>query len=635
MMSYLGYFAIGQGVNYSRSVSTIFGNADNFQSPDTTVPAIRIAATACKGDEASAMGLWTILRHLLRSYPDIEVYPVYYDLEVPGTLLCAENYMFYSDIKNQLVLTGSLEQGDTVTLNVTLVGSLVESEKRTFAVNAVTVSDIADALPQLAKEITHALLDYSQTLTEQSYAPLSDESLIKSLWELEDVLLSSLYDDSWEQSTFISEALTFIETVDDGLTEKIGAGILHDALLPPFNLDANYVAILSEAALSSAKPVIISSIADALVYSGKSSRVVDLLAERIDQEDRSVQRVFAKAALYSNDYHRAIVCYQDMLSHEPEGQTFLDYAETLRYLLQTERLDSMYRFFLTDTTDATDEILMAYRRANDMQFSIEILQRLLSFENTIEKPLSTDVVELLIQQDNDGTLIQQVLSLLPEDEDIIDIIDALESQADDVVADDHALLALSSLYLAVNDYSAASECLSEVSDKSGKYAKRLSALAKIPDSDLLISDMSQRLSANVMLTNDEIDVLESIIALNDQHEDAYQVLAQAYAARNDVSAACEVLDDAFKATSLQVFIAQKAHILWENEQYTAAVDELLTGLSKYQRDAMLLARLSLYLFEANRPDEARSYLRKAEIADPMSDELRRVRILIGNTLSRE
>lgn len=636
-MSYLRYFALANTSAQLRTGSSVFGDTGVYPQAEATIPAIRVAAFAClDGEETAGMGLWTVLRHLLRMQPGVEVYPAYYDLQTPGVLSAESEFEFFSEIKNQLTMSGVLEKADNVTLHVKLSGFLVKEGSQIFSLESADVLGIANALPGLAAEISTAFLNYQMSASTTVLTPMTDVADLETLWDLEDMLLSSLYDPAWEEDTFVTTATELMGRARElSITTAVLASIIRDALLPPFSLGAGSVLTLSESGLESEQPSLAFSVTDALIRSGRSSIVMKSLPDDISGMSRSLQQKIIEAALYDNHYHRAVLMYQSLLAEKQEGQLLVAYAGTLRSLLQTERLNSDIQFVLTDTEDVSDEILAAYRRAYELQPDTEVLQDILSFESSVSQPLSADIAEKLLRQDEDGTLVEQVIALLPEDEDIITLIDQLEAEADTKAPDDRVLMALASLYLAVGDPEAAAECLADVSNPDVKGIKQLNARIQIPDSALLISEMSQRLIAGQRLTDEEVDTLEAVLALNNENEDAYQVLAQGYVSRNDVPAATEVLDDALNTMSLAAFVVQKAQILWDSDQHSEAVETILTGLGQFPYDSGLLARLALFLFEADRPEEARSYLRKAEMSDPASTELVRIRNLIGNTLSRE
>ncbi len=626
-MSYLRYFAPNSRFSHSAAQS-VFGGISGLQQ-SSTWPQVRVAAVGMSGSEAEAMGIVTVLRYLLSSHPDVKVYPAYYQLEEVNELAHAEHYVPFDEIKNQLTLTGQLESNGSY--SVGLHGLLVKDGSVIFHGSIAAADQIGDELLQLASKLLAAIVGLDNPIIEVKVK--RQEVHLAELWDLEDLLVSSLTDEYFDEAKFVSEVSALLSKLStDTLGSFILGHLLKEAVVGPYGISVGTVRSMFDELCESKNDTLLVPVVSGLIVTGRSDLVVDSLMDDISVHSDELKMLFTDAAVYSGHVRLAISQLQEGVREVGTHAFARAYADTMRYLSDSGRLEPNTALIFSQSDDVIEEIVEAYRFAYEKESVAETGLRLIDFQLAAELDFDEAIAVSILQHDTTGVDCQNLISTLGEDELIEIVIDAVEATEE---LDDTALIGLALLYVEIGNDEAAKECLEDVKNKTSQYYRQTAYQVQVPDADSLIFEMSQRLSSGGSLTDEQIDVLESIISIYDLHEGAYNVLARAYAARDDLEAAMEVLNEAIQKTNSSSGYLQKAQLYWEREQHEQAIQTLLDGVGQFAYDSNLFALLARYLFDADQIDEAREFLRKADYLAPDGALLTQVKNYIGANLARD
>lgn len=626
-MSYLRYFAPNSS-GQRGSAQSVFGGISGLQQ-STTWPTVRIAAVGISGSEAEAMGIVTVLRYLLSSHAEVKVYPVYYQLEETNELQYANEYIPFDEVKNQLILSGELK--DNGDLSVSLYGLFVAGNSFTSTASVRNPQKMGAALIKLANDLLGAIVGIEQPVIEAQLSP--DDINLSELWDLEDFLVSSLTDEYFDESKFLAEVDALLPKLTNGSLGSFVLGqMLREAVSGPYGVSLGTLRTLFDSLCETKNDTLITPVVSGLILTGRSDLVVDSLMENISAYSDETKLLFADAAVYSGHIRLALEQLQQGVREKSTHAFARAYADTMRYLFDSGRLEPNTALLFSQSDDIIEEIVEAYRFAYEKEPVAETALKLLDFELAAELEIDDDIAASIVQADKTGLECQNLISVLGENELIEQVIDAIEENEE---LDDTTLIGLALLYVETGNEDAAKECLEDVADKTTQYYRQTAYVVNVPDADKLIFEMSQKLVAGGSLSDEQIDVLESVIAINDMHEGAYNVLARAYAARDDLEAALEVLDEGIQKTGTSSGYLQKAQLYWESDQHAQAIQTLLDGAGQFPQDGNVYALLARYLFDAEQVDAAREFLRKADYIAPEGALLVQVKNYIGANLARD
>jgi tetratricopeptide (TPR) repeat protein len=626
-MSYLRYFTPNSSAQRG-SAQSVFGGISGLQQSNTW-PAVRIAAVGISGSEAEAMGIMTVLRYLLSSHSEVKVYPAYYQLEETNELQYANQYLPFDAIKNQLTLGGDLQTDGT--LSVSLYGLLVAGNSFTSITSVQNPQAMGAALVKLTNDLLGAIVGIEQPALELQLSP--EDVYLAELWDLEDLLVSSLTDEYFDESKFLAEVDALLPRLTDGSLGSFVLGqMLREAASGPYGVSLGTLRALFDSLCETKNDTLIKPVVSGLILTGRSDLVVDSLMQSISAYSDETKLLFTDAAVYSGHIRLAIGQLQEGVREKGTHTFARAYADTMRYLFDSGRLEPNTPLMFSQSDDIVEEIVEAYRFAYEKEPVAETVLKLLDFELAAELEIDDDIAASVVQMDKSGVECQNLISVLGENELIEQVIDTIEESEE---LDDTTLIGLALLYVETGNEDAAKECLEDVVDKTSLYYRQTAYLVNVPDADKLIFEMSQKLLAGGSLSDEQIDVLESVIAINDVHEGAYNVLARAYAARDDLEAAFEVLDEGIQKTGSSSGYLQKAQLYWERDQHERAIQTLLDGAGQFPQDGNIYALLARYLFDAEQIDEAREFLRKADYLAPEGALLVQVKNYIGANLARD
>jgi FimV-like protein len=625
-MSYLSYFTPQR--SQGSAFNSVFGGISGIQKEDLW-PSVRIAALGLRGSEGEAMGIVTMLRHLLNTCSGLRVYPAYFDVNKTHEIQYADTYLPFPELKNQLVLGGELSEDGQ--LLIELRGLLVKNGVFSTRFDVQDLSNAGDVIIDAANQLLSAVVSLDADSVRESTA--GTDAYLTEFWDLEDCLVSGLADESLNEEQFINEAEALLDKMSDGTLGSVVLGqILSETASGLYGVSTAALRRLFDSACEKRNSAVLELFARSLIMSGRSDLVVDSLWEAVSQCSPEVKLLFVDAAVYSGHIRKAVEQLQMDVSHYQDHKFARAYADTLRYLFESGRLEPGTSFIFSQSDDIVEEIVEAYRFAYEKEAIAETGLKLLEFQLAADVDIDESIAVSILRQDVNGADCQNLISTLSDNELIESLIEAVESIEE---LDDTLLINLAVLYMEIDDYEAANECLQEVADKSSKYYLQTAYQVAVPGADDLIFQMSQQLAAGSDLTDEQIDVLESIIAMYDEHEAAYNTLARAYSSRGDVDAAVEVLEEAAQKIESSSFYLQKAHLLWENEQHEQAIQTLLEAAQKFQHDSDIYAVLARYLFDADQTEEAKECLRKADYLNPDSALSNQIRNYIGTSLARD
>lgn len=626
-MSYLRYFTPNSGVQRG-SAQSVFGGISGLQQ-SSTWPSIRIAAVGISGSEAEAMGIMTVLRHLLSSHSEVKVYPAYYQLEETNELQYANQHLPFDAIKNQLTLSGDLKADGSLT--VSLYGLLVAGNSFSSAISVQQPQEMGAALMKLAHDLLGAIIGLEHPDLKLQLNP--DGLYLANLWDLEDLLVSSLTDEYFDESTFLAEVDALLPKLsNESLGSFVLGQMLQEAASGPYGVSLGTLRTLFDSLCETKNDTLIQPVVSGLILTGRSDLVVDSLMDGISAYSDETKLLFVDAAVYSGHIRLAVEQLQTGVREKGTHAFARAYADTMRYLFDSGRLEPNTPLLFSQSDDIVEEIVEAYRFAYEQEPVAETALKLLDFELAAELEIDGDIAASVVRMDKNGIECQNLISVLGENELIEQVIDVIE-EAEEL--DDTTLIGLALLYVETGNEEAAKECLEDVTDKTSQYYRQTAYLVNVPDADKLIFEMSQKLIAGGSLSDEQIDVLESVIAINDMHEGAYNVLARAYAARDDLEAALEVLDESIQKTGSSSGYLQKAQLYWESDQHEQAIQTLLDGAGQFPQDSNIYALLARYLFDAEQVNEAREFLRKADYLAPEGALLLQVKNYIGANLARD
>jgi tetratricopeptide (TPR) repeat protein len=639
-MSYLKNFTVATSGIANRSTNVIMGDIPALEQYTSHVPTIRVACLACEGDEPIAMGIWTVLRYALDQYEDIRTYPTYFDPQESSMLSFGEDkFKYFTEMKNNVILSGVLETTNDYSLSISMSGIFVEASAQRVTLQGATLELL---LAQIPDALT-SLVSHLKERTGQKVITLSplraNTDMLTTIWDLEKRLLQSLILLDWDEDAFVVAAEKAISDVakDESLAAEVIFEIVQASIFPPYSLTTNARKRLLDAILSSEKEKAIASLIMNLNQHGAAATALHLVGEMEVEVGDDVKIALADSALLNNDVHQAIETYQAVLKTHSENAAVLSaYANTLVYAMKHELLPLDFTPILSSHEDTLYEVIVGYEKAFELEE--EAAHLLAAFQVALEYQ-HEDAPSLFVRlasSDAIGTSISSAIAALQDDE-FVSYVDAVEQVIDDSSAEKaRLLLVLAELYLAMEDHDASRECLEEYAEISSERDNRMRMLqlhSTQPNLEFQLSQFQQMNEQGKRLGDEQIDVLEAALVEYPWYSDGYLVLANGYVSRNDAQAAIEVLQDALTSVPddprLPLLLST---ILKGDDQSALALETALEANKQFPYDLSMIAWIAKTLFDEGAEDEAKLYIQQAEMIAPTSRELAALRQHIGSKL---
>lgn len=643
-------------------LGALFGQSGSDYTVIDQTP-IRIGMWPCLSstDPQIAMGLWSLLAHLLDRWMDVKTYRLFLKVNegsVPAETPSPDDIQFsvddwaLEDLGENAAIWGNLEHmadGWQLAVHVEaddILASTEESSEHTLQIIGSTLHQMIRQLPDLATHIASTLnatrVDDSFLHFDTRYEPDdSVEVMIKLAlhWELR--LLGMLAGAIWTDEAFIADLhhMTNAAEMQSTLGKWITGRILGRVLLPGFSL-VGQLATERWAEIADAAdyaPEVVVPLANGMYKLGLASQAFELLEDSVEDNTIRVEQILKLAELYlkSGRIDDAIDIMQDSLAtQEPEVALLRLYGNTVLAASQSGYIVKSFVLCSDDEMkDFHHEVIAAYKRVLNLRpDDLEARYKLLVLHEFLEEDLFLETLGDLLQQDTTHRYTQNVLSLVVEVEGglsaILEVFEhALINRPDDAELklgyamllienqeEDQAITVLEALLDKLDDNNLLAE------------AERLLWIAEDPEFERRFGEISALVDAGNAPPNVLVDYLEDLLNSAPHYQAGYLLLAKAYQLRDDLEAALEVLLDGHKNLGDDPDLLEAlGAVLWEQGEDTLAIEYLNKGLEVDPTHIQLLVRIGRCLFEHGQSEDARIYLMRAEALnsrDPFLNETR-------------
>lgn len=611
-----------------------------------------------------AMGLWSLLGHLLDRWIDIKTYRLFLKVTedyVPADSPTPDDIQFSAEdwtlenLGENTAIWGEFEYAtDAWQLTIHIESDeLSDITDRAWQITANTLHQLIHQLPDLVTRIASALNatrpDDSFLLFDTRYeSDTSIEVMLKIAlhWELK--LFSMLAGATWTDEAFISdlEHLTNTTEMQSALGNWIVGRVLSRVLLPGFSLVAQLVTERWKAIADAAyyAPEVIVPLANGLYRLGLTHQAFELLEDSIEDHTPKVEQVLKLAELYlkSGRVDDAIDVMQNALTtQDPEVPLLRLYGNTVLAANEAGyNLNSMVFYSNSGTADAYSEAIEAFKRVLTAKpDDLEVRYRLLTLHEFLEDAEFLETVRVILQKDITNRYTQDVLNLMIETQDDLSEITKVTERVLLERPDDAELRLGYALILIENqEEDRAVAILEDLVEKLDDIsllaeAERLLWMAADPEFEQRFGEIFAMVDAGKALPNSFIDYLEDLLNSAPHYQPGYLLLAKAYQLRDDSEASLEVLLDGHKNLGNDPDLLEAlGALLWEQGEDTLAIEYLNKGLEADPTHVRLLVRIGRCLFEHGQPEDARVYLLRAEALNSRDSFLNETRAYIARNI---
>lgn len=643
-------------------LGALFGQSSSDYTVIDQTP-IRIGMWPCLSSTHPqiAMGLWSLLAHLLDRWMDIKAYRLFLKIRegyVPAEAPSPDDIQFSAedwtleDLGENAAIWGNLERladGWQLTIHVEaddILESAEKSSEHTLQILASTLHQIIRQLPDFATQIASIL---NATRVDDSFIHFdtryesdnSVEFMIKLAlhWELK--LLGMLAGVTWTDEAFVSDLhqMTNAAEMQSALGKWITGRILGRVLLPGFSLVGQLVterwAEIADAA--DYAPEVVIPLANGIYKLGLASQAFELLEDSIEDNTIRVEQILKLAELYlkSGRIDDAINVMQESLgTQEPEAALLHLYGNTVLAASQSGYMVKNFVLCSDDEVkDSDHEAIEAYKRILQLRpGDLEARYRLLVLHEFLEEDFFLETLSDILQLDTTHHYTQDVLSLVVEVEDGLSaILEEFERALVNRPDDAELKLGYATLLIENQEEDQAITILEDLLDKLDDNnllaeAERLLWIAEDPEFEQRFGEISALVDAGNAPPNALVDYLEDLLNSAPHYQAGYLLLAKAYELRNDLEAALEVLLDGHKNLGNDPDLLEAlGAVLWQQGEDTLAIEYLNKGLEVDPTHIRLLVRIGRCLFEHGQSEDARIYLLRAEALnsrDPFLNETR-------------
>lgn len=657
----------------NRNPSAIFGSVgDIVQSVSTRAP-LRIGLWPCMSAEKPefAMGIWSVLGHLLERWNDIEVYRLFVQLEgEPDDFVWDIDKSQFTpaewDIEpldENIGMWGTLEQHDsTWQLSVTIDNDNLtgeDNEPITLTTQADTLPTIINQLPAFANDIAEAIAAGREDTTDPLYTPTdADEAallpLLKETFMWDVNLVASLYGVEWDDQAIVASFDRLVaagKTIDDDFAAWVASKAITETMRPGYSVIGDlFIDRAANVRDSLTSLITVPVLADGVFNMGFAQRAYRILEDELEQHPTSTLAHLKLSAMYAAGglLLDAIDQYQTAITNESTSPDL--YRAYGNVMLAAERENQLpTTYVLIDTNDYYGDLpaweaVAAYNAAlaidpTDLRSLYSSLLQL--GEIAEDETQLWDGFVKLVELDETGDYVSDVIDGIYTVEDVSRGIEALEAQMAAHPDRIDLLINAGTLYLIVEDGDSAESYLKKahsMTDDTSTLAdiERLQIAVQDPQFEFKFAEMVGVLDANNSLGADDVEYLEGIVDDAPHVIDAHIALARAYYYWEETDDALEVLLDAQETVPDRPAVLDwLARILWESGEKETAFTYLNRGMRLYPFNVQLIARAGQYLFDNEQLDEARTYLSRAEDISPRHPMLRAVRAYIARRMAED
>lgn len=653
--------------------SAIFGAVGSLAQNIGTRPPYRIGLWPCKSTDAPilAMGVWSILAHLLERWQDVLVYRLFlpldadaetfdFEYDIAQTQFDADDWAL-DDLDENIAIWGVLkDQDDSLELVVSIENDLLEEEITPIQVTATSWGDLINKMPDLANELITIIDAERLDTTKPAFQALPEldadfEGLAEVLVRWQGSLLAHLWGYEWDdealEDTF-DELLEEAQDFDAELGSWIMAQVLRQAMRPGLALIGDLLVpkideIIAAFPNSTYVPIFAS---DGLFELGYAQESYNLLSRATVQQPDSVAAWLKLADLYTRGGRLldAVDVIQSAIENEATSHILYRFYGNVLQVVERygEPLDA---FILIDLDEREDDYLLwesieAYQEAlkakpDDVSaLHAQLLQ--LSMVAEHEETRLWDGFRKLLELDQTGERIRDVIENLYDVPDIMPAREAIEAkmQLEGERLDLYINLAMLHLSQDAGDeampYLETAQRLAS-NDTQKADVERLMLVAGNPEFEQRLGEILAVLDAGNTVTSSDVELLEDAVEDAPHWINLQIALARAYYNWDDADAALEVLLDTQKTLPDNPEVLDMlGRVLWEAGEHDLAFQYLNRGLERYPNYVPLLVRVGRYLFENKQLKDARAYLAHAEQIAPNDPALRRIRAFIANEVAK-
>lgn len=660
--------SLGQQPSDSGAPTSIFGSAAGLADTIQADERFRIGVypILCADRPEAAMGLASCLCYLLEQYQDTRVYRCFAKIDSvdENAEITASDFQFSPEdwaldgLADNVILEGALTSAAhgfdlQIAIDKSLSAGDVDSAALTYQFDSMASLTMAlpaiaaDVYGQIAGEVnTKAVIDYDAF--DMSDAELA--ALLEAVfgWNL-DVYLY-LWDVEWDENDVREQFLEVVEfsvsnpgqfsfwclgmmakhVMQPGLAEigefilaELGRSFSHESLAAP----GAAAAALGLSSLGQAQQAI-SFLQPRLRASEPASVWCAMIVIQLNAGQVEAAIDTAQLALESGLQHPALYWqYAELLMAAEVNNLNVDDV----LLLDPDEYD--------EDAHIAVEIANALKIYNDgVRDDLGALQLALAYMIDVEDDERWIYLERLLQRDEEGDFIGEVLDRMIELEDHDRAYDILEKHLD---SNAYAYVFLAQLALADADSALASEMVeacraafAEIDDNLELELQRVKLQASLPSFAEQYAETKVVLSANRPVSEDKVEALEQAIELAPKLVDLHLLLSACYRSWRDDESALEVLREAagHAGPDPQIELGI-ARILWSRNERDEAISMLNAALERFPNEVYLLMQLAAFLIENAQFEDARQYISLAETIAPSHRAISQVRQLIAQKMA--
>jgi len=642
--------------------SLFFGQRTiNIISPEK--PERRIGLWPClsESDPLMAMGAWSIFTYGLMTKPNTVLYKLFYlpsedeDDWSEDRLIFSVDELILNQLNENTAIWGRLESRSGTYQLFVYVEDDFSDRQSELSITGKTWNELIANFDSLWETLTNLLeLEKTELLTKtQDFLTFVEvPELLRCLAEWEGRLTHFLQNTDSHLSTASWESLA----------ERLYAWLSLNAE----NQSAGWVVAQ---ALSSLSYVGYGQLAEILVDTLEHLARIDFQAWwiigtvgamlNLNQRERAFELVEMGleqrrgsllynrlAALYRQDTRLkdALNILQKAIEQDAaDQQTYTSYAMLLKDFADTSMAVDQYILveegeddFTTLYSEAIEALSIALEMAPD---DLSLLYLRASYELELGVGEFWEDFEQLIEGDIEGLYIRDLVEAIAAQNELEEALDTLGAAFGRFPQRIELGLAYVAALVYEERFDEALACLDSIRrlDTSKDYLydlERLELAASIDNFEYRFAQISSRVDAKSVITNQEIDFLEAVLEQSPHFVPAYLILAQSYHLTGDIDAALEVLAQAeeYLPDHVEVIDLMAAY-LYEQNKPEEALAKVMDGLASHPTDVLLLVRAGRLYFDLGEEQLSRQFIRQAEALDHRHIALQLLRVYIANQLS--
>lgn len=664
---------INERVVAKNTASAIFGSVGDLPQAVSSRAPLRIGLFPCEAENEEnahlAVGLWTVLAHLLERWRDIEVYRIFvrFEDEADDFVWTMDKSQFSVEdwdieyLDENIGLWGELKQSTGWELRATIDNDNLtgnDADPIDLSIQASSSGELFSKLPAFAQSIAKSIdanrIDDTDPVYPEETIEVNEAftTFLELIFEWEVNLLASLWgvelDDEDVEEAF-SDLLDAGKLLDTDFAAWAVAKAIAETMRPGYSVigDALIDRIPSVMTTFSSKypmPILAGAVFN-MGFAQQSYRLLNTeLKARPDNTSAwlKLAEILAEGGLWlqSIEYFRSAIKQEAVNSH-----LYRAYGNAL---ISADRAgQDIESFVLIDLSEYDQnhviwEAIEAYGEAlklNPDDIRACYARVLQLTEVDIEQEYLWEDFVKLIEMDRNGDYTADVIDSLYDVEDVQAGVDALVNLIENNPERQDLYLNLAALYLAGYDGDSAIPLLEKAQTMTSDVARlaeieRLLLTANNPEFEYRFAEVISVLDAGNKLGADEVEFLEDIVENAAHVIEARIALGRSYYLWKEYDEALEVLLDAQESFPDQPIVLDwLARILWESGERETAFTYLNRGIQRYPFNVQLIARAGQYLFDNDQLDEARQYLARSEEIAPGHPMLKAVREYIARQMA--